>query len=52
MKIGFESKDNISDFLDLFKRFNVVLTWNKSQINYADWDVSDDTIMIDDREDF
>jgi len=52
VKIGFESKDNINDFLDLFKRFNVVLAWNKSDINYADWDVSDDTIMIDDREDF
>ena len=38
VKIGFESKDNISDFLDLFKRFNVVLTWNKSDINYADWE--------------
>ena len=50
VKIGFESKDNISDFLDLFKRFNVVLTWNKSDINYADWEVSDDTIMIDDRQ--
>ena len=49
LTFGFENKISITEFLDLFKRFNVVLTWAKGE-DYSDWEeLDDDTQYIDDR---
>lgn len=48
--IAFESKNmSCEEFFSLFKRFNVVLTWAKGS-DYSQWELDDNTIMIDDRE--
>lgn len=49
VKIKFESKDTYEDFFSLFKRFNVIITWAKKGHGYADWELDENSIMIDDR---
>lgn len=46
--IGFEKEIDIKEFFAIFKRFNVIVTWAKG-CDYSDWDLDDDTIMIDNR---
>lgn len=48
LTFGFEKEISITEFLNLFKRFNVVLTWAKGE-DYSDWELDDDTQYIDDR---
>lgn len=47
--IGFEEGVSMEEFLGLFKRLNVLFTWNKGGHGYQDWDLDDDTIMFDNR---
>lgn len=49
VKIGFESNGSFEEFFNLFKRFDVILTWAKGSNEFADWELDDNTIMIDDR---
>lgn len=46
--IGFEKDISKEEFFAIFKRFNVLVTWAKGS-DYSDWDLDDNTIMIDDR---
>lgn len=46
--IGFEKEISKDEFFSIFKRFNVIVTWCKGS-DYSNWDLDDDTIMIDDR---
>lgn len=49
VKVCFESKDRLEDFIGLFKRLNVVLTWAKGSDKYADLEPAEDPVYIDDR---
>lgn len=46
IKIGFEQEVSKTEFFNLFKRMNVILTFGNE---YSDWDLDDDPIMIDNR---
>ncbi len=46
--LGFEKGVSKEEFFNLFKRFNVVVTWAKG-VDYSDLEFDDNTIMIDDR---
>lgn len=46
--IGFENPISKDEFFAIFKRFDVIFTWNKGT-DYSGWDLDDDTIMFDDR---
>ena len=48
MKFAFEKEITIEEFLNLFKRFNVLLTWAKG-VDYSNWELDSDTQCIDDR---
>lgn len=50
VKVCFESKDKLEDFIGLFKRLNVVLMWAKGSDKYADLEPAADPVYIDDRE--
>lgn len=49
VKVCFESKDKLEDFIGLFKRLNVVLTWAGSSNKYADLEPLAGPVYIDDR---
>ncbi len=49
LTFAFEKQIPINEFLDLFKRFNVILTWGKDK-DYSGWELNDDTQYIDDRQ--
>lgn len=47
VKISFEKGMTVEEFFNLFKRFNVIIT--RKHIDYQNWDLEDNPIMIDDR---
>lgn len=48
VQISFEKGLDQEEFFNLFKRFDVIVT--KQFGNYQDWELDEDTIMIDDRD--
>lgn len=47
--LKFEKQLSISEFLDLFKRMEIILTFAKGR-DYSDWELEDNPIMIEDKE--
>ncbi len=48
VKISFEKGLSTEEFFKLFKRFNVIIT--KKQGDYQNWELDEDTIIIDDKD--
>lgn len=48
VKFGFEKGLTEEEFFNLFKRFEVIVT--RKHGGYQDWELDENTIMIDDRE--
>lgn len=45
--LEFEKKLSVPEFLDLFKRLEIILTFAKGH-DYSDWELEDNPIMVED----
>lgn len=46
--LKFEKEFSVSEFLDLFKRLEIILTFAKGR-DYSDWELEDDPILVEER---